>query len=532
MTEKALQDHGRIRTAEVIAVACLATDLGMGFPFEHGLRTTLMAMRLVDLFDVGAEMRSQTYYASLLTYAGCTTDASESARIFGQSLTTNLTPVEHGSRAEALRGVVGALPPPGTSRLRRPYEVMRRLPLAARFQRPHYAALCEVASMLAERLGLPGAVSNLFAFLTERWDGEGVLGRAQGDAIPLPIRVVHVARDAAYQRLLGGDDHAARVVRERAGQAFDPGIANRLADRAGEIMADADTPGSVWEVLLSAEPGPWPTLQPPEVERALAAIGNFADLVSPSLSGHSEGVAELVENAAGVAGLDEADTRLARRTAHVHDLGRVAVHPRIWDKTGHLTADEWEQVRLHAYHTERVLSPSPALAQLGGIAGAHHERLDGSGYHRGVGGGALAPVARLVAAADAFHAMTEPRSHRAPLAPEQAADVLVRKTQAGKYDPDLVAAVVAAAGQRVPAIERPTGLTRREAEIIGLLARGLQTKQAARALGISIKTADNHIQNAYRKLGVSTRAAATLVAMEHGLVHWGELPIPRRTMAP
>jgi len=515
----------------VIAVACLATDLGMGFPFEHGLRTTLMAMRLADLLDVAAEMRSQTYYASLLTYSGCTTDAAESARIFGQSLTSNIASVEHGSRAEALRGVVRALPPPGTSPLRRPYEVVRRLPLAARFERPHYAALCEVASMLAERLGLPGAVSSLFAFLTERWDGEGVLGRAEGDAIPLPIRVVHVARDAAYQRLLGGDEYAARIVRERAGHAFDPEIASRLADRAGQIMAEADAPGSVWEAVLAAEPRPWPTLQPPEVDRALSAIGNFADLVSPSLSGHSEGVAELVENAARVAGFNEAEARLARRAAHVHDLGRVAVHPRIWAKTGRLTADESEQVRLHAYHTERVLSPSPALAHLGGVAGAHHERLDGSGYHRGVGGGVLAPAARLVAAADAFHAMTEPRSHRAPLAPEQAADVLARETQAGKYDPELVAAVVTAAGLPAPAIERPVGLTRREAEIIGLLARGLQTKQVARTLGISVKTADNHIQSAYRKLGVSTRAAATLFAMENGLVPWGELPIPRPSTA-
>jgi HD-GYP domain-containing protein (c-di-GMP phosphodiesterase class II) len=349
-----------------------------------------MAMRLVDLLHVDTETRSQTYYASLLTYSGCTTDASESARIFGQSLTINVTPVEHGSRGAGLAGVVRALPPPGTSPLRRPYEVARRLPLAARFRKPHYAALCEVAAMLAERLGLPGAISSLFVFLTERWDGEGVLGRAEGDAIPLPIRVVHVARDAAYQRLLGGDDHAARIVRDRAGHAFDPEIANRLADRAPEIMAEADAPGSVWEAVLAAEPRPWPTLQPPEVDRALAAIGNFADLVSPSLSGHSQGVADLADNAARVAGFDEAEARLARRAAHVHDLGRVAAHPRIWDKTGRLTADEWEQVRLHAYQTERVLSPSPALAHLGAIAGAHHERLDGSGYHRGVSGGVLA----------------------------------------------------------------------------------------------------------------------------------------------
>jgi DNA-binding CsgD family transcriptional regulator len=92
---------------------------------------------------------------------------------------------------------------------------------------------------------------------------------------------------------------------------------------------------------------------------------------------------------------------------------------------------------------------------------------------------------------------------------------------------DAVTAVVEAAGERVPRLERPAGLTEREAEVLGMLARGLQTKQVARGLGISVKTADSHIQHAYRKVGVSTRAAATLFAMEHGLIASGELPIVR-----
>lgn len=532
MGEKAESDDGRIRTAEAVASACLATDLGMGFPFEHGLHTTLTAMRLAGHLGVGRQVASQTYYACLLTYAGCTTDASESARIFGQSLTANVAPVEHGSPTERLAGVFRALPPAGTSKLRHAYEVLRRLPAAARFPRPHYAALCEVASMLAARLGLPPVVSDLFAYMTERWDGNGVLGRAAGEDIPLPIRIVHVARDATYQRVLGGDEHAARVIRDRAGHAFDPEIANLCADRAGTVMGDADTPGSVWDAVLAAEPRPWPELQPDEVDRALAAIGDFADLVSPWLSGHSQAVADLADKAARAAGFDDADVREVRRASHVHDLGRVAVHPGVWAKPGPLTADEWEQVRLHPYHTERVLAACPALAHLGAIAGAHHERLDGSGYHRGISGGLLVPAVRLIAAADAFCAMTEPRAHRQPLAPEQAAETLAAEAEAGGLDPELVAAVIDAAGQSVPTIQRPSGLTAREAEVVGLLARGLTTKQVAAALDISVKTVDNHIQNAYRKMGVSSRAAATLFAMEHGLVPWGELPIPSPDEAP
>jgi DNA-binding NarL/FixJ family response regulator len=138
----------------------------------------------------------------------------------------------------------------------------------------------------------------------------------------------------------------------------------------------------------------------------------------------------------------------------------------------------------------------------------------------------------VLAAADAYQAMTELRPYREPLPAEQAADELVREAGAGRLDADAVTAVVEAAGQQAPRLERPAGLTEREAEVVGLLARGLQTKQVAGALGISVKTADHHIQNAYRKIGVSTRAAATLFAMEHGLLAWGELPTARPAVRP
>jgi len=197
-----------------------------------------------------------------------------------------------------------------------------------------------------------------------------------------------------------------------------------------------------------------------------------------------------------------------------------------------LTADEWEQVRLHPYHTERVLSRSSFLAALAPVAGAHHERLDGSGYHRGAAGAELALPARLLAAADAYRAMTEPRPHREPIAPEGVAEILAEEARAGRLDADAVTAVVESSGQRAPRIERPAGLTERETEVVAMLARGLQTKQVARTLGISVKTADRHIQNAYRKMGVSTRAAATLFAMEQGLMSWGEFPIARPAPRP
>jgi HD-GYP domain-containing protein (c-di-GMP phosphodiesterase class II) len=521
----------RVRAAEVIGALCLATDLGMGFPFEHGLQSTLIAIRLADRFGVDPATASQTYYACLLSHSGCTTDAHVTPKVYGGSLTTHFHPLMYGSGRDVLTGLIRALPDPESAGPVRAGQIARRLPKMVREQRPHLTATCEVAGMLAEELGLSGSVGDLLAHLFERWDGWGPLRRAKEDEIPLPMRIVHLAVDAAFQRMLGGEERVVRLVRERAGHAFDPELAACLVDDAGGILA-LDARASVWEETLSCEPPPPLLLDREALDRGLAAMGNFADLISPYLAGHSAGVADLATAAGQRCRVDAADTTMLRRAALVHDLGRVAIGAGIWQKRGPLNADEWEQVRLHPYHTERVLSRSPFLSALAPVAGAHHERLDGSGYHRAVAGAELAFLARLLAAADAYHAMTEPRPYRDPIAPERAAEILGEEASAGRLDADAVTAVVESAGQRAPRIERPAGLTEREAEVVAMLARGLQTKEVAGTLGISVKTADRHIQNAYRKIGVSTRAAATLFAMEHGLLAWGEFPIGRPAVRP
>jgi HD-GYP domain-containing protein (c-di-GMP phosphodiesterase class II) len=525
------QGGEQVRSAELVAALCLATDLGMGFPFEHGLHSTLIAMRLADQLGVDRETLSQTYYACLLSHSGCTTDAHVTPEVYGDSLTTQFHPVMYGSGREVLSGLLRALPDPESAGTIRALQVVRRFPRMVRETRPHIAASCEVAGMLAEELGLSRSMRGLLAQLTERWDGRGPLGRAKGEEIPLPMRIVHLAVDAAFQRLLGGNERVVRLARERAGHAFDPDVAACLADDAERILA-LDAHASVWHETLACEPHPPLLLEGEALDRGLGAMGNFADLISPYLAGHSAGVAELAAAAARHCRFDEAGVVALRRAALVHDLGRVAVYARIWQKQGPLTADEWERVRLHPYHSGRILARSEFLAALAPVAEAHHERLDGSGYHRAAAGAELPFPARLLAAADAYHAMTEPRPHREPIGRERAAEILCREASAGRLDGDAATAVVESAGQRAARIERPAGLTEREAAVVGMLARGLQTKQVARALGISVKTADRHIQNAYRKIGVSSRAAATLFAMEHGLVAWGELPISLPAVRP
>jgi HD-GYP domain-containing protein (c-di-GMP phosphodiesterase class II) len=257
-----------------------------------------------------------------------------------------------------------------------------------------------------------------------------------------------------------------------------------------------------------------------QFDTACQAIADFADIKSPYTLGHSNGVASLASEAACRCGLPEADAVALRRAGLLHDIGRVSVSAGIWGKPGSLTEREWERVRLHPYYTERVLARPRILAQLGSLAALHHERLDGSGYHRGLPAAMLSPAARILAAADVYHAMTEPRPHRSPLTPDAAAIELQREARAGRLDSEVVSGVLAAAGHRVSISRRElvAGLSEREVEVLRLLARGHSMKQIAARLTISEKTVDNHIQHIYIKIGVSTRAGATLFAMEQNLI--------------
>ena len=458
VADVASQGGERVRAAEVIAALSLATDLGIGVPLEHGLHSTLIATRLGKLLGVDLATASQTYYACLLFYVGCTADAEVAAETFGDddALTTYALPARFGSPPEMTAGIMRALASSGSPAPLRAMQIARGMPRAAREFKGHITAFCEVAQMLTDRLGLPTSMQGLFAYLVERWDGKGLPGRARREEIPLPVRIASVARDAAFQRMIGGAEFAAQVVRRRAGGAFDPAVAAPLADAAPELLAlDADA--CAWEETLACEPGPPLTLEGEAIDRALGAMGDFADLASPYLVGHSAGVAELATAAAQLCRLEAADLVKIRRGALVHDLGRVAVPVRIWQKAAPLTPDDWERVRLHAYHSERVLARSPFLAALAPVASFHHERLDGSGYHRGTAAAALTPPARLLAAADAYHAMTEPRPHRVALSSGQAAEAVGREAGAGRLDPDAVTAVLEVAGQRIPRIGRPAG---------------------------------------------------------------------------
>jgi HD-GYP domain-containing protein (c-di-GMP phosphodiesterase class II) len=249
----------------------------------------------------------------------------------------------------------------------------------------------------------------------------------------------------------------------------------------------------------------------------LRGFADFVDLKSPYTLGHSSGVARIAHEAGAALGLDDAALGRSRRAALVHDLGRVGVSNWIWDRPGPLSTGDWERVRLHPYLTDRILARCSLRPELG-AACAHHERLDGSGYHRGVDAARLTTEDRLLAAADAFQAMTQERPHRPARGAAEAVRELAREVDAGRLDGRVVRAIAAVAGERRPQLEEwPDGLTDREVEVLRLVARGLSNKEVAAQLVIAPKTVGRHVENVYGKIGVRTRAGAALYALERGL---------------
>ena len=286
-----------------------------------------------------------------------------------------------------------------------------------------------------------------------------------------------------------------------------------------EVCSELDET-RMWEHALESEPFPRASLSGDGIDAGFAAFAALTGLKSPWLREHSTAVADLAEAAAWRLGLPAETVAFLRRAALAADLGRAGVSNAIWEKPGPLGFGEWERVRLHTHFTERAFAQSQALAPIGLLAGAHHERLDGSGYHRGLRGSALDTAGRVLAAADCYAAMRAARPHRPALEPATAEAELRREVDVGRLDVEAVDAVLAAAGHRIPkrSAELPAGLSRRELEVLLALVLGHSNQAIADNLGISAKTVGHHVQHVYQKVGVRSRAAATVWAFEHDLV--------------
>lgn len=511
-------DRAHVRLAELVAALSLGVDLGFGQPMEHVLRQCLIALRLAERVGLDEEERAVIYYTALLVNVGCHTDAHEQAKWFGDDIALKSGKYDHrlGSLRAAAAGMrqIGAGHPP-----------LHRFRVGLEFAFSGHREVDDmiaqhalVARSLGEQLALSDDILAALAAAYEMWDGHGWPGELKREAVPIASRVAQLAEYVEVAYRTGGIEAAMTMARQRSGSQFDPELVARLCADSGEIFEGLNTL-QTWDSVIAAEPALAVVLSGERFDAALLAIANFIDLKSPFTLGHSHAVADLAAEAASQLALSEGEIRTVRRAGLVHDFGRLGVSNAIWDKPGPLGAGEWERVRMHPYVTERMLHQSEALAPLGRIAVQHRERLDGSGYPRGLMGHAISRSARIIAAADAYQAMREPRPHRPALSAGEAATQLRTEVRAGRLDAEVSEAVLSAAGHRVRRRrEGPAGLTARELEVLQLLARGLSNKGIAKQLVISPKTAGKHVEHIYTKIDASSRAAAALFAMQHGLL--------------
>ena len=515
--QRAERDSG-VTLAELLAAFSLATDLGLGQPMEHVLRSWQIAAQLASHMSISDEQRESLFNVAMLAWVGCVADAPEVAAAFGDDIAFRADSYSVDLSGSAAFGFFLSHAGRGGSAGHRLRTAAALVLTGGGQVMQGLQSHCLTTSALADRLGLGADVGSALRQFFTRWDGRGVPPGVGGADIAPTVRLFHLADVVEVHHRVAGLDGALKVARARRGTHFAPDVVDAFCEIADKVLSTVADLSGVHD-LLAREPHLQRPIPAAELDASLDALADFTDLRSPYRAGHSRGVADLAAEAARAMGLPPDDVAATRRAGSVHDIGLHGVPVTILDKPGPLSATEWERVRLSSYYTERVLARPVGLARIGAIAALAHEHMDGSGYHRGLTGAAIPRSGRILAAACAYRAMVEPRAHRPAMAPKQAAAALRADVRAGRLDTEAVDAVLTAAGAGRPKrLSGPAGLTPREVEVLILISRGGTTADVARSLGISRNTAGTHIERIYTKTGASSRSTATLFALRHGLL--------------
>jgi HD-GYP domain-containing protein (c-di-GMP phosphodiesterase class II) len=507
-----------LRRAELLAAISLAIDLGLGQPMEHMLRSSLIATRIADRMGLDAQQRATVYYANLVGWIGCHADSHELAALFGDDIAFRADTYDVDMTGlpflRLMISHVGRGLPGWDRGIRSAAFLLTARNQVGRLIQSH----CSSAGVLSDRIGLDQQVGTALAYIFERWDGRGMPNGTRGEDIPAEIHIVHLADVVEVHLRNTGLEQAVEVVRSRRGTQFSPVVADVFVRDAAAI-AEGLLEMDVWTAALAQAPDADRILDDDEIDELLRAIADFVDLKCPCSPGRSRAIGDLAAASARSLGMPPADVTRLYRAGLVHGLGRLGVSNQIWEKKGPLSTAEWERVRMYPYLTGRILSRVGGLKSVVSVATRHEERTDGSGFPRGLAGAELTAQDRLLAAVVAYHQLLEPGPDRAALDPGGAASQLRDGARAGRLDAEYVEAVLSAAGHRA---SRRTawsaGITAREVEVLRLVAQGRSNREIAAELFIAEKTARNHVERVYTKLGVNNRTQATLAAIDRGLV--------------
>ncbi len=495
-----------------LSAATAMLDLANGLDDDKSVLTGLFALELARAGGRTVDEQRSAFFAGLLRHLGCTAFAAQEARLADDDVALRRRLI-HGDAARPA-DVVSAVAHASTTVLRSARGVGRLLS-SARHLRTHWTSeACGAARHLARQLGFGPDVVQALDEVFEHWDGRGSPAGLQGEAISVLGRIAQAAHVTVVFLMTGGPSLAREVLELRSGRVLEPTWATAAIELVGSFAGMTANPERLEAIerLLARSP------LAVDPERIAVVFGDVADLQSPFTRGHSRRVARACDRAAAALGLPEPERAELRLAAHMHDIGQVALPTGLWLEPSWTPADR-HRGGTHTLYTERVLAAAPDWAGVAAIAAAHHERLDGSGTHRGLKASAIPRSARILAAADVVCALAEDRPHRPAMTGAAVRAALRQAVQGGHLDPDCVAAVIDGVGERAALPTRAVAsLTARERDVLVELARGRTNKEIAASLRISARTVQTHTIHIYEKLGVNTRAAAALEASKAGLL--------------
>lgn len=506
--------------AELLCALSFATSVGLGDRMEHGLRSAYIGLRLTEALALPPTDREAVFYGALLKDAGCTSCGTALAAFFPDQTVPNLDMMLTGR--SQLQGMLHLLtrhvPVDGAL----PDRLAKFLSFVVHCQpvmRESVAGHCEVAELFARRLGFGEHVQRTVRFQWERWDGKGLAYALKKQEAPVAARVLHLAQMVEFAHSLGGPAESERLVNERSGTRFDPEISGAFLALSAqrEFWGLLDSQDTQEAILALAPPTDADRTTHSRMDAVCEALADLADAKTVDAHGHSRNVASIAADIARQLHLTADDETRVWRAALVHDLGTVALSVGVLEKGSRRSPGEWEQFRLHPYYTHRVLGAAGGLREFAADAAAHHEQLDGNGYHRQLTQQQLTMNARILAVADRYAELLQ-TGHEPDRALRELRDIVSAQLDVSCYEA-LARSLGATESIRspLPAPPVPHGLSERECEVLRLLAHGMSNPEIAELLVISRKTVEHHVEHIFNKLGVTSRTAAVAYALQGGL---------------